>query len=240
MPSLLSVSPLAHVRTASSSLHRRMLLAVGLTGAATIAVLAWGANVALAVAAREGGLAAVRSGVRLGVGAMLLALVIVLVVLHQFMSRRVSGPATRLAEAAEAVAAGDFSVDLAHTAADDEMGRLGRAVGGMVLELRRLAAAIASSARETTSMSHDITAGSEEMAAAAGEMSHTASELSGQATGMAGTISSLAQSAASLGDLASLLEQGAHEGVTRNGALRTLALENRAGLDASTRRRRSA
>jgi methyl-accepting chemotaxis protein len=51
---------------------------------------------------------------------------------------------------------------------------------------------------------------------------------------MAGTISSLAQSAASLGALATLLEEGAHEGVARNGALRTLALENRAGLDAST------
>jgi methyl-accepting chemotaxis protein len=234
MPSLLSVSPLARTRS-SSSLHRRFLVVVGLAGVAAILLLAWGADAAFtAVATREGGLAAARAGVKIGMGALLVALLVLLVALHQFVARRISGPAVALAEAAEAVAGGDFSLQIAHTVADDEMGRLGRAIGAMVLELRRLAGAIAGSARETTSMSHEITAGSEQMAATASEMAHTASELSGQATGMAGTISSLAQSAGSLRELATLLEEGAHEGVTRNVALRTLALENRAGLDAST------
>jgi methyl-accepting chemotaxis protein len=72
------------------------------------------------------------------------------------------------------------------------------------------------------------------MAAAAGEMAHTASELSAQASGMAGTIGELAQSAGELRGLATALDDGAHEGVTRNEALRTLAAENRAGLDASS------
>jgi methyl-accepting chemotaxis protein len=82
-------------------------------------------------------------------------------------------------------------------------------------------------------MSHEITAGAEEMAAAAGEMAHTASELSSQASGMAGTIGTLAKAAGELKELATALDDGAHEGVVRNTALRTLAAENRAGLDAS-------
>jgi methyl-accepting chemotaxis protein len=82
-------------------------------------------------------------------------------------------------------------------------------------------------------MSHEITASSEEMAAAAGEIAHTASELSVQSGGMATTIVALAGSAADLRTLAGTLEEGAHQGVERNAALRKLAVENRAGLDAS-------
>jgi methyl-accepting chemotaxis protein len=237
MPSLarsLSISPLARTR-AASSLHRRFLLAVGLGGVAAILLLAWGANAAFeAVVARQGGLHTAKVGIQVGAASLLISLLLLIVALHQFLTRRISGPVTELAEAAEAVAGGDFSVQLGHTSSDDEIGRLNRAVGAMILELRRLAGAIGSSARETTHMSHDITAGSEQMAAAAGEMAHTASELSSQATGMAETISSLAKSASALRELATALDQGAHEGVTRNSALRTLALENRAGLDAST------
>jgi methyl-accepting chemotaxis protein len=162
----------------------------------------------------------------------LLALLALLVGTHQFLSHRMSGPTTELAEAAEAVAAGNFSIQLRRRTHDDEIGRLNRAVGAMIIELRRLASAIAGSATETTQMSHEITASSEEMAAAAGEIAHTASDLSEQATGMAGTIATLARSAAALRDLATTLDEGAHEGVTRNSTLRALATENRAGLDA--------
>jgi methyl-accepting chemotaxis protein len=176
---------------------------------------------------------AARAGLATAAGVLLLALVGLLVGLHQFLARRMSGPTTELAEAAEAVAGGDFSVQLRRNTADDEIGRLGRAVGAMVAELRRLAGAISGAARETTAMSFEITAGSEEMSAAAGEIASTATELSGQATAMAGTIASLARAAGSLRELATALEAGAHEGVTRNSALRTLAMENRAGLDAS-------
>jgi methyl-accepting chemotaxis protein len=229
----LSLSPIARTRVASS-LHRRFLIAVALGGAAAIVVLAWGTNAAFeAVVARQGGLHTAKIAIQVVAASALLALVLLIMALHQFLARRISGPVSDLAEAAEAVAAGDFSVQLKHAASDDEIGRLNRAVGAMILELRRLAGAISTSARETTHMSHDITAGSEEMAAASGEMAHTASELSSQATGMAETISSLARSAGLLRELATTLEQGAHEGVTRNTALRTLALENRAGLDAS-------
>jgi methyl-accepting chemotaxis protein len=169
-----------------------------------------------------------------GVVAVLLALLVcVLTVVHRFLARRISGPATELAVAAEAVAAGDFSVEIGHAAGDDEIGRLGRAVGAMILELRRLAQALGGSARETTAMSSEITAGSEEMAATAGEIANTASDLSAQATSMAETIGALAQSAASLKELAVRLDDGARGGSHRNMSLRALALDNRSGLDAS-------
>ena len=167
------------------------------------------------------------------VAALLVVLLGVLFAVHQFLARRISGPATELAIAAEAVAGGDFSIEIVHSSSDDEIGRLGRAVGAMLLELRRLAQALATSASETTMMSSEITAGSEEMAATAGEIANTASDLSAQATSMAESIGSLAQTAASLKELATTLDDGARGGSARNTSLRELALDNRAGLDAS-------
>ena len=172
----------------------------------------------------------------LGATAMLVVVLAALLwAMDRFLTRRISEPVRALAEAAEAVAGGDFSVQVRHLSADDEIGRTARAVAAMVAELRRLAQAIVLSTRETAIMSSEITAGSEEMAATAGEIANTASDLSVQATSMAEGIGSLATSAASLRALAAELEAGATEGVTRNASLRTLALENRAGLDASAR-----
>lgn len=168
-----------------------------------------------------------------GLVALLLVLLVLLIVMNRFLQRRITSPARVLAEAAEAVAAGDFSVNLQHSNVDDEIGRLSRAVGAMVLELRRLAHAIGASATETNAMSSEITAGSEEMAATAGEIANTASDLSQQASTMAETISSLAGSATALQQLAIALDEGASEGIVRNTALRSLSLDNRAGLDAS-------
>jgi methyl-accepting chemotaxis protein len=202
-----------------------------------VAVLAnsgrWRVAAHLPVDALEAPFAATRQGLAYGLGALVLTLLLLLVALHYFLARRMSQPTTELAEAAEAVAAGDFSIVLRRTSANDEIGRLGRGMAAMIVELRRLAGAIAGAASGTTQMSHEITAGAEEMAAAAGEMAHTASELSAQASGMAGTIGTLAKSAGELKGLATALDEGAHQGVVRNTALRTLAAENRAGLDAS-------
>ena len=229
-----SSSPSPFEARAATSLHRRFLAAVGLVGSVGILLLAWGANAAFtAVADRQDGLRDARLGIAIGVVVLLLTLAALVAVLHYFLARRISRPATELAEAAEAVAAGDFTVRV-RNGADDEIGRLTRAVGAMIIELRRLAGTIASSAHETTAMSHDITASSEQMAAAAGEIAHTASDLSAQSAGMAGTIAELAKSAGELRTLSEALCAGAHEGVERNTTLRTLALENRAGLDAST------
>ncbi|MDB4916581.1 MAG: methyl-accepting chemotaxis protein [Gemmatimonadetes bacterium] len=165
--------------------------------------------------------------------ALIVVLVALLAAMNGFLERRISMPTRELADAAEAVAAGDFSVELRPSANDDEIGRLSRAVGAMIFELGRLARALAESARETSERSTDITAGSEEMAAAAGEIAHTASDLSVQSTSMAESIASLATAAAALQKLALSLDAGARDGVARNSTLRALALENRAGLDAS-------
>jgi methyl-accepting chemotaxis protein len=207
------------------SVRRRFVTRSALTGLFVVGSFLVGARLVLEDSP------AVREAITLGVVALAVLVVMIIAGASHYLTTAVSVPATELAEAAEAVAAGDFSIQLKHTSADDELGRLSRAVGAMIAELRRLAQAMAVSARDTHAMSSEITAGSEEMAASAGEIAHTASDLSAQATTMAETIASLAGSAGALRTLAGTLDVGAREGVQRNSSLRTLALENRAGLD---------
>jgi methyl-accepting chemotaxis protein len=166
--------------------------------------------------------------------AMLVAILAGLWVVNRFVRNRVAQPALQLVRAAEAVAAGDLSVDVVH-AGRDEIGRLARALSIMIAALRRLADALATSARETAAMSVDISSGAEQMAAAAGEIATTATDLSEQSTAMAESIQSLNGAAEGLERLAAELDEGAREGVGRNARLRTLAGENRARLDESSR-----
>jgi len=165
---------------------------------------------------------------------VLIAILATLFLVNRSIERRITFPAAALAELAEAVAAGDLSRRVSHALAEDEIGRLSRAVAAMVEELRRLAGALGSSAQETSAMSAEITAGTEEMAASAGEIAHTASELSQQSGGMAQSIQSLSASAGQLVRIAGELRDGAHEGVERNRKLRGLSLESRGKLDQSS------
>lgn len=171
--------------------------------------------------------------IMLGAAVMLGIVELALIYLSRYVSRRVTEPAALLAEAAERVAAGDLAVDIAPIGEDDELGRLGRATGGMIAELRRLVRILRESAQQTAAQSAEITAGTEQMSTAAGEMAHTSSELSSQAADMAQSIARTAADATTLSSIADQLSAGAHEGVERNDALRTLARANRAGLDAS-------
>ena len=170
-----------------------------------------------------------------GAVVVFIALVGALMLVSRSIERRITSPAAALAELAEAVAGGDLSRQVHHAGAEDEIGRLSRAVAAMVAELRRLAMALGSAAQETSAMSAEITAGTEEMAASAGEIAHTASELSQQSTGMAQSIQSLSTSAEQLVVIAGELRDGAHEGVARNEQLRSLSLESRAKLDESSK-----
>jgi methyl-accepting chemotaxis protein len=170
-----------------------------------------------------------------GLVVMLLLIMASLVFAGRFIERRITRPAEALAIAAEAVAAGDLSKQVNDIGGDDEIGRLARAVAAMIDELRRLAGALNESASETGSMTSEITASSEEMSASAGQIAHTAADLSQQANVMAETIQALAGSSENLVGVAAQLDSGAHEGVARNAQLRTLALENRARLDDSSR-----
>ena len=175
-----------------------------------------------------------RWGLVIGLIVMLGLTIVTLSFGGRFIERRITGPAQDLAVAAEAVAAGDFSMQVRDIGADDEIGRLARAVAAMIDELRRLAGALRESSAETESMTAEITASSEEMAASAGQIAHTAADLSQQANTMAETIQALASSSEHLVGAASSLDTGALEGVERNARLRTLALENRARLDESS------
>src|SRR5688572_26709477 len=69
------------------------------------------------------------------------------------IERRVTRPGGELAVRAEAVAAGELSRELSAIHADDEIGRLSRAVAAMVAELRRLTTALSAAALETSAMS---------------------------------------------------------------------------------------
>lgn len=169
-----------------------------------------------------------------GVGVMMILVFCGLVLTGQFIHRRITGPALDLARVAESVAGGDLSKSVNQIKADDEIGRLAKAVSAMIEELRRLAGALNQSAGETANMTAEINASSEEMAASAGQIAHTASDLSHQANLMAETIQTLAGSSEQLVQLAADLDGGATEGVQRNTQLRALALENRSRLDESS------
>lgn len=176
-----------------------------------------------------------RSGLFIGLAVMLALILTSLSLVGKFIERRITGPARELAIAAEAVAAGDLSKQVSQISDEDEIGRLAKAIGAMIVELRRLASALNESAAETGSMTVEITSSSEEMAASAGQIAHTAADLSQQSSVMAETIQTLAASSERLVGVASQLDDGAHEGVERNARLRTLALENRSRLDESSR-----
>jgi methyl-accepting chemotaxis protein len=170
-------------------------------------------------------------------GALLsfVALIILLALVGNFVARRVSRPAAALAHAAERVTAGDLSVRVSGTSADDELGRLGRATQAMVGELCRLVSAIRESARETAAMSAEITAATEEMSASASEIARTSNDLSQQSAEMAQMIQRTAGDAATLMSIASRLTDGARDGVERNARLRVLARQNSERLDESSR-----
>jgi methyl-accepting chemotaxis protein len=223
---------------ASAPLQRRLVIRFG--GAAVLTVLLVAA-IGLSVLDRYAAEAADERFARAATltllgctGALLAAVLAGLWVVNRFVRGRVAEPAMALVRAAEAVAAGDLSVEISH-AGRDEIGRLARALSIMIAALRRLADALLTSARQTAAMSVDISSGAEEMAAAAGEIATTATDLSEQSTAMAASIQTLSGSAEGLAQLAAELDANARDGVERNSRLRALATENRSRLDESSR-----
>ena len=158
-----------------------------------------------------------------------------LVYLARALTNRVSRPAAELAAAAEMVAAGDLSVQIAPNGNEDEIGRLTRATRSMIADLRGLAGTISEASRQTTAMAAEITLGAEHMAATAQQMAAMSSDLSLQSNDMANTIRELADHASALATVESELDAGVREGIGRNERLRALAGDNRHRLDASAR-----
>jgi HAMP domain-containing protein len=70
-----------------------------------------------------------------GIVATLMLIIASLIVIGRFIERRITGPAQRLAIAAEAVAAGDLSKEVNEIGGDDEIGRLAHGVSAMIDEL---------------------------------------------------------------------------------------------------------
>lgn len=176
-------------------------------------------------------------GASTALGATVIAVFVLLLgalaMMNSFMTRRIAAPATVLAAAAESVAAGDLTVRLPASTADDEIGRLGRATSAMIHGLRDLTVAIKSSATETAAMALDLTASSEEMAASSQQMAQTSAEVSQQSAVMAQTIQEMVGDSTRLVELSAALTTGVTEGVQRNQRLRALARENRERLDKS-------
>jgi methyl-accepting chemotaxis protein len=150
-------------------------------------------------------------------------------------SSRAQAPIAELAAFSEAVANGNLAAAFAPSTAANEIGRLSRATSAVILTLRRLAATMRASARDVTTLSSQITTASENMAAAAQQTAATSSALSQESKEMAQTIHDIAADAAKLEQVSSSLRGRAQEGLRRERRLRSLAQENRARLDESSK-----
>ena len=150
-------------------------------------------------------------------------------------SSKVNAPIAHLAAVSEAVANGNLATAIAPSTAANEIGRLSRATSAIIVTLRRLAATMRTSARDVTTLSSQITTASENMAAAAQQTAATSSALSQESKEMAQTIHEIAADAAKLEQVSSSLRGRAQEGLRRERRLRSLAQENRARLDESSK-----
>jgi len=153
-----------------------------------------------------------------------------------FVSWVIGRELSKLADVAEAVAAGDLTKHPDAAKAGGQMGRLGRAMEAMTAELSRLASHIRSSTAESSSFAREITGGTEHLAEAASGIAGTASTLSHQAVQMADSIALLAADTARLGEMSRTLATGARDGLERNRRLTALASDNHERLDESSGR----
>lgn len=164
-------------------------------------------------------------------GLLLLAFLFVL----RLIEKQVTAPVAELARLSEAVASGELSVPFTPSRVNSEVGRLSRATSGMIVALRRLANTMRASARDTTTLSAQITAASESAATAAQQTAATSSALSKESSLMARTIAEIATDATKLEEISASLRGRAQENLRKERRLRTLAQENRARLDESSR-----
>ncbi len=166
----------------------------------------------------------------LAVGVILTAGFILLVV-----APTLNRPAAELAEVAEAVAAGDLTVKVSDIRGAGQLNRVWRAVGRMLVSLRRLATGLQMASRESAELAVRITHATDDMADRAQEAAHTSLALSRQSVVMAETIDAITSDAVRLTDIAADVAMGAQEGVARNDQLRVLASTARGQLDSSGR-----
>lgn len=144
-------------------------------------------------------------------------------------------PAAELAEVAEAVAAGDLTVQVSDVRGAGQLNRVWRAVGRMLVSLRRLATGLRVASRESAELAVRITHATDDMAERAHDAAQTSLALSRESAVMAETIDAITADAVRLTDIAADVAMGAQEGVARNDHLRILASSARGQLDSSGR-----
>ncbi len=165
---------------------------------------------------------------------MISLLIVASALIMRLVNARASAPLGDLARVSEAAANGDLSIRFIASSENNEVGRLSRATSALIIALRRMAATMKSSARDTTALASQINVASENMAAVAQQTAATSSALRTESQQMAKTIHEIAADAAKLEDVSSSLRGRAQEGLRRERRLRSLAQENRARLDESS------
>ena len=165
------------------------------------------------------------------VGLLVLASAFVL----RLINAHITAPISNLARVSEAVANGDLTIPFHPATTPNEVGRLSRATSAIIVALRRLTATMRASATDVSGLSKQITSASENMAAAAQQTAATSGALSQESKEMAQTIHEIAADAAKLEQVSSSLRGRAQEGLRRERRLRSLAQENRARLDESSK-----
>ena len=171
------------------------------------------------------------------VAALVLAALVMLslLVVAVVVARQAGAPVTRLAHAAELVAAGDLTVGFEAAAGSEQVDRLHHALGDMIGAMRRLVHAMRTASNETATMSSQITSGTEELSATASEFARIAGKLSQEASRMSSAIARTAADSDRLMGVSARLDEGARDGVSRNDSLAALARQSRARLDDSAR-----
>jgi methyl-accepting chemotaxis protein len=158
----------------------------------------------------------------------------VLVPMMLVLRRRIVLPVAELEGVASTVAQGDLSVmpRAAHLA-DDEVGRLGRAVATMVEALRDLASTMRAAAAEATQTADTITESATGIRAASAAVADSTQELQDRALGQSALAQETADDTVRIQTITEQLAHGAAEAAERNAALAQLAAAERARLEAS-------
>ncbi|MBA3467812.1 MAG: methyl-accepting chemotaxis protein [Gemmatimonadaceae bacterium] len=152
-------------------------------------------------------------------------------IILSFIKRHVSGPAAELARIHEAVAGGDLSVAYAPGLRNAEVDRLSGSTVAMLSHLRSVAGDMRDATTDNSRLTAQIALASQSVAASAREGAATSSVLSRDVTQRERAVHELATGATRLGELSGEIRVIVGEGMKRDRALRTVAVENRVRLD---------
>jgi methyl-accepting chemotaxis protein len=205
-------------------LVRTLLVAFAAILVATL-WLGWGQAAALLGSASG---VALLAGLVLGIGGIAVCCVFLFVIFPNYQRGT-----TAITGLAEAVVAGDLTVNLAGGLERAGWARQAPVFVRMVDELRNLVRTLRGTSSESRTLAAEISAGAEQLAHSASVVASTSSELTGQAGRMAASVQGLAGEAERLSHAAFEVNAGARAGVARNAELTRLAQENRARFDES-------